>query len=144
MSFLDQSFEQQFRTENMVSTLSAWFTVLAVVISCLGLFGLALFNTERRVKEIGVRKVLGATVSGLVLLLCRDFVKLILYAILIGIPVAYFVMDEYLKRYPYHTELDLWKFVLPSSIIMCLSVMIIGWQSGKAALENPVEALRTE
>ena len=143
-SFLDDDFEYQFRTELIIATLASCFTVMAVIISCLGLFGLALFSTERRVKEISIRKVLGASLGGLVVLLCRDFVRLIVYAIIIGIPLAYYLMENFLKDYAYHTELTLWMFVVPAGVMLVISLSIIVYQSTKAALNNPVDAMRSE
>ena len=142
--FLDEDFEYQFRTEIMASTLSTCFTVIAIVISCLGLFGLAIFSTERRTKEIGVRKVLGASVGGLVILLSKDFVRLVVYAILVGSPLAYYIMEEFLSEYPYHTQLNISMFVLPALVMLFISLSIVSYQAIKAALGNPVEALRSE
>jgi putative ABC transport system permease protein len=142
--FLDEDFEYQFRTEIMASTLSTCFTVIAIVISCLGLFGLAIFSTERRTKEIGVRKVLGASVGGLVILLSKDFVRLVVYAILVGSPLAYYIMEEFLSEYPYHTHLNISMFLLPALIMLLISLSIVSYQAIKAALGNPVEALRGE
>lgn len=142
--FVDQDFEKQFKTELVSSALSTCFTVMAIIISCLGLFGLASFSTERRTKEIGVRKVLGASIRGLIVLLCRDFTRLILYSIIIGSPVAYFVMEKFLSKYPYHTELNLWMFAVPAIVMLFVSLSIVLVQSIKAALGNPVEALRGE
>jgi ABC-type antimicrobial peptide transport system permease subunit len=144
IGFVDQDFERQFRTEIMVGTLSTCFTIIAIIISCLGLFGLALFSTERRVKEIGVRKVLGASVSGLVVLLCRDFVRLVIYAILLGSPLGYYLMEQFLSEYPYRTQLNLSMFVIAAIAMLSISLSIISYQAIKAALGNPVEALRME
>ncbi len=144
ISFVDQDFEGQFRTETMIGTLSTFFTIIAIVISCLGLFGLSLFNAERRVKEIGVRKVLGASVSGLVVLLCRDFVKLVLYAIILASPLAYYLMEQFLDEYPYRTQLNLWMFVMPALAMVFISLSIVSYQAIKAGLSNPVVALRSE
>jgi putative ABC transport system permease protein len=143
-SFLDKDFEWQFHTELMVAALSKCFTVIAIIISCLGLFGLALFNTERCVKEISIRKVLGASISELVVLLCRDFVRLVVYAIAIGGPIAYYLMEKFLKGHAYHTELNFWMFAIPALSIFLISLCIISMQSIKAALSNPADAMRTE
>lgn len=142
--FVDQDFERQFRIEIMTAKLSTCFTILAIIISCLGLFGLALFSTERRVKEIGVRKVLGASVSGLTVLLCKDFVRLVLYAIILGSPIAYYIMKHFLEQYPYHTQIHLSMFVIPALVMVFISLSIISYQAIKAALGNVVEALRSE
>jgi len=142
--FVDQDFERQFRIEIMTAKLSTGFTILAIIISCLGLFGLALFSTERRVKEIGVRKVLGASVSGLTVLLCKDFVRLVLYAIILGSPIAYYIMQQFLAQYPYHTQIDFSMFVIPALAMLFISLSIISYQAIKAALGNVVDALRSE
>ena len=142
--FVDQDFERQFRIETMTAKLSTGFTILAIIISCLGLFGLALFSTERRVKEIGVRKVLGASVSGLTVLLCKDFVRLVLYAIILGSPIAYYIMQHFLAQYPYHTQIDFSMFVIPALVMLFISLSVISYQSIRAALGNVVEALRRE
>ncbi len=142
--FVDQSFEHQFKSELIIGTLSFCFTIIAIIISCLGLFGLASFSAERRSKEIGVRKVLGASVTGLVVLLCRDFTRLIVYGIIVGSPFAYYLMDQFLSRYPYHTDLNLSMFLIPAVSMLLISLSIISYQSIKAAMGNPVDALRGE
>lgn len=144
VSFVDENFDYQFRTETMTATLSTGFTILAIIISCLGLFGLALFSTERRVKEIGVRKVLGASVSGLTVLLCKDFIRQVVYAILLGSPIAYYIVQHFLAQYPYHTQIDFSMFVIPALVMLFISLSVISYQSIKAALGNVVEALRSE
>ena len=144
LDFVDQSFERQFGTQKIAATLSNCFTALAVIISGLGLFGLALFNTEKRVKEIGIRKVLGASVKGLVILLCRDFVRLVLYAIILGSPFAYYIMQQFLERFPYHTQIKFSMFMIPALAMLVISLSIISYQSIKASLGNVAEALRSE
>ena len=128
----------------MVATLSSCFTIIAILISCLGLFGLASFSAERRAKEIGVRKVLGASVNGLVVMLCKDFTRLIIYAIIVGTPLAYYVMEQFLSQYPYRTELNVSMFAIPALALIFVSLSIVSYQSIKAALNNPVEVLRSE
>jgi len=142
--FLDKDFEWQFHAEIMAATLTKCFTVMAVIISCLGLFGLALFNTEKRMKEISIRKVLGASVSRLVVLLCSDFVKLVFYAIIISCPIAYYLTEKFLGEYAYHIQINIWMFVLPSLVMFLSSLIIISYQSIKASLRNPVDAMRSE
>lgn len=143
-NFLDEDFEYQFRSELMVGVLSKCFTMLAIIISCLGLFGLTLFNTERRGKEISVRKVLGASTGRLATLLCSDFIQLVVYAIIISSPVAYFLSAQFLNEYVYHTALNTRTFLLPAIAMVTVSLAIIAYQSVKAAMRNPVEAMRTE
>lgn len=142
--FVDKQFEEQFQTELIASSLAKIFTAIAIIISCLGLFGLASFATERRTKEIGIRKVLGATVSGLSLLLCKDFTRLIFYAIVLGSPVAYYLMQQFLEGYPYHTQLTVFTFVLPAFLMFFTSIGIVLFLSMQAALANPVNSLRSE
>jgi len=142
--FLDGQFEWKFRIEIMTAALASWFTVLAMIISCLGLFGLALFNTERRTREISIRKVFGATVGHLVYMLCSDFIRLVMYAVIIGMPIAYYMAEKFLTEYVYRTQLQLWTFAIPTVSLLVLSVAIISVQSIKAALANPIDAMRTE
>ena len=143
-SFLDEDYEWQFRTEIMTATLTKYFTAMTVFISCLGLFGLALFSTEKRKKEISIRKVLGASVSKLVVLLCGDFVRLIIYAIAIACPIAYYLTEKFLEEYAYRTQMDSWMFMLPALAMFMIALSIISYQSIKAALNNPVDAMRSE
>lgn len=142
--FVDQDFEEQFKIERMISDLSLCFTILAVIISCLGLFGLASFSAERRAKEIGIRKVLGASVNGLVILLCKDFTRLVIYSIILGSPIAYYLMELFLREYPYHTQLGYPLVMIPAVTMLFISLAIISYQSIKAAIGNPVEILRSE
>jgi len=143
-NFLDEDFEYQFQSELTVSLLSKCFTIMAIIISCLGLFGLALFDIERRRKEISIRKVLGASTSALAVLLCNDFVRLVTLAILIGSPIAYYLSNQFLKEYAYHAPLNLFLFVLSAMTMFILSIGIISFQSIKAARSNPVDAMRSE
>ena len=142
--FLDVTFERQYRSEIMVGRLSTCFMVMAIFISCLGLFGLASFTTERRAKEIGVRKVLGASTGTLVIMLCRDFAVLILFSIVLGCPLAYYLMLQFLKQYTFHTELSVGVFVLTGFIMVGIALLTVSYQSARAALGNPVDALRSE
>jgi ABC-type antimicrobial peptide transport system permease subunit len=143
-NFLDTDFEHQFRSEITVGLLSKYFTVMAIIISCLGLFGLALFDIERRRKEISIRKVLGASTSRLTVLLCSDFVRLVIIAILIGSPIAYYLSDLFLGEYAYHAPLNILLFIVAALTMFVLSISIISFQSIKAARSNPVDAIRNE
>lgn len=143
-SFIDREFEKQFRSELTTYSLATYFTIVAILISCLGLFGLASFSIERRTKEIGLRKVLGATITGLTVFLCKDFARLMVYAICIGCPIAYYVMGQYLNEYPYRTEMSLSTFLIPTLTLLAIYLGIISYQAIKAAIRNPVDALRTE
>jgi putative ABC transport system permease protein len=142
--FLDDKFQAEYKLENTTEKISFYFTVVAVFISCLGLFGLASFTAERRTKELGVRKVLGASLSNLVTMLCSDFAKLVLIAIAIACPVAYYIMNLFLEKYTYHTELSLMIFVLSGSVILIIAILTVLYQSLKAAIANPVDSLRSE
>jgi putative ABC transport system permease protein len=114
------------------------------LLSCLGLFGLATFTAEQRTKEIGVRKVLGASVGSVVALLSKDFLKLVLLAIVIASPVAYYFMDQWLSDFAYRVELKGWVFVAAASAAVILAFLTIGFQSLRAALMDPVDSLRSE
>jgi len=143
-SFLDQHFNQLYQQETTTGKLAICFTVIAVFISCLGLFGLASFTAERRTKELGVRKVLGASVSDLVRLLCGDFTKLVLLALVVGTPVAYYLTHIFLSQYVYRTEIHFWIFGITAVVILALAIFTVIFQSLKAAITNPVNSLRTE
>jgi hypothetical protein len=143
-SFLDQQFSSQYQNEITTGKLAAGFTLIAILISCLGLFGLASFTAERRTKELGIRKVLGATASNLVALLCSDFTRLVFIALVIATPVAYFLADLFLSQYAFHAELSLWIFVATGAAILLIALLTVIFQSVKAAISNPVHSLRTE
>lgn len=143
-SFLDADFDQLYRAEGRIQTLFSYFTFLAIFIACLGLFGLASFTTQQRTKEIGVRKVLGASVAGVVSMLSKDFLKLVLLANLFAWPVAYFAMRLWLQDFAYRTSLGLWTFVWAGALALLIALLTVSFQALKAALANPVEALRYE
>jgi putative ABC transport system permease protein len=126
----------------VVSQLANYFAVLAIFISCLGLFGLATFTAGQRTKEIGVRKVLGATATSVVGLLSKDFLKPLLIAISIATPLAWFVMDRWLSNYAYKVHLDWWIFALAGFLAICIAMLTVSYQSIKSALMNPVTSLR--
>ena len=142
--FLAANYQMQYETEQGMSTLSKYFAGLAIIISCLGLIGLAAFNTERRVKEIGIRKVLGASEFNIVRILSMDFTRLILISILIGTPTSYFILNSWLSGFAYRIELEWWYFLSTGIIILILSWLTIGLQTIKAATVDPVKNLRTE
>jgi predicted permease len=142
--FLDEAYDTLYRTEQRMGTLFNYSTVLAILISCLGLFGLASFMAEKRTKEIGIRKVLGASLSGVVLLLNKQFVKWVLIANLISWPIAYYAMSKWLQGFAYRTNLGIWTFALAAMIALVIAVTTISYQSIKAALTNPAESLRYE
>lgn len=143
-TFLDESYKAQYDKDRLTMKLFTYFTVLAILISCLGLYGLVSLMAVQRTKEIGIRKVLGASVQQLVSLLTRDFVKLIILASLIALPVAGIAMSKWLSAYAYHISLAWWMFLLPVVLIILIALAVIGQQVIKAALTNPVHALRNE
>jgi ABC-type antimicrobial peptide transport system permease subunit len=143
-SFLTDTYVREYRTEATIGGLALFFTTVAILISCLGLFGLALFTAERRVKELGVRKVLGASTTNLVAMLCTDFAKLVIFALMVGLPFAYSLSNVYLESYVFHTRLTVWNFALPAVGLIALALLTISYQSYRAAARNPAESLRSE
>jgi len=143
-SFLDDDFGRRFSTIERTGHVLNSFAVLAVIISCLGLFGLASFAAEERTKEIGIRKVLGSSVSGIVLLLTKDFSRCILYATLIAWPVGYLVMNQWLNNFAYRTKVGFGILIFSSTLALIIALLTISYQSIKAALANPVDSLRYE
>jgi putative ABC transport system permease protein len=142
--FLDQEFESLYVSESRMGTVFGIFTGLSILVACLGLFGLAAFTAERRTKEIGLRKVLGASVQGLVLMLSRDFVKLVLLAAIISFPIAWWAMHKWLEDFAYRIPIRWWVFVLSASGALLIALFTISFQALSAALANPVKSLRTE
>lgn len=142
--FVDEEYGRKFSQEVRVGKLSGVFTVLAVFISCLGLFGLASYTAERRVKEIGIRKVMGATVSDLWRLLSKDFVVLVFISCVIAIPAGYFLMDNWLQKFQYRTNIPLWIFLFTSVAAILITLLTVSYQAIKAAMLNPVKSLRSE
>jgi predicted permease len=143
-SFVDDQFNQMFTSETLIGKLSRLFAALAILISCLGLFGLSAYTAERRTKEIGIRKVLGASVTGITGLLTKDFMILVLLSALIAFPVAWWAMTKWLQGYAYRIDINWWVFVLAGATAMLIALVTISFQSVKAALSNPVKSLRTE
>jgi putative ABC transport system permease protein len=142
--FVDEQFNDRFQWQAHIGTLAGVFSVLAVLISCLGLFGLAAYTAERRTKEIGIRKVLGAPVSGLAALLSAEFLKLVALSCLIAFPVAWWVMHDWLADFPYRTAIHWWVFGLTGVAAVVITLLTVSWQAIRAALTNPVKSLRAE
>lgn len=143
-SFLDEEYQAQYEAENTVSVLSRYFAGIAIIISCLGLFGLATFTAERRTKEIGIRKVLGASLLSIVSMLSRDFSKMVIAAILIAFPIAYLAGQRWLENFVFHIELHWGYFLLPALIILGIALATVGFRTLRAAMVNPVECLKDE
>jgi predicted permease len=142
--FLDEAYEKLYRSETLVNTLTNYFGLLAIIISCLGLFGLAAFTAEQRTKEIGIRKVLGASVSNVIGLLSKDFMKLVLIAIVIASPLAWYAMNQWLQNFAYHIDIEWWMFALAGMLAVGIALLTVSSQAIKAALMNPVKSLRSE
>ncbi|GAB4046615.1 ABC transporter permease [Spirosoma litoris] len=143
-SFLNERFNRIYQSEQRVGQLFGIFAGLTVIISCLGLFGLAMFTAQQRTKEIGVRKVLGASVGSVVALLSKDFLKLVLVAIVIATPIAWYAMSRWLQDFAYKIDIEWWVFVLAAFIAIAIALITVSYQSIKAALVNPVTSLRSE
>jgi putative ABC transport system permease protein len=142
--FLDQNFARQYEAEAKQEKLSLTFTILAIFIACLGLFGLAAFTAQQRVKEIGIRKVLGATVTSIAVMLSKDFVKLVLIAICIATPIAWYAMNKWLEGFAYRISFQWWMFAVAVVVAVTIALLTVGLQALKAAIANPVKSLRTE
>jgi putative ABC transport system permease protein len=142
--FLDETFNQQYKSDQRFERVMGVFSVLAVVIACMGLFGLSSFTIIQRTREIGIRKVLGASAAQVVQLLSRDFVALVLMAGVIALPVAYLTMEEWLSRYAVRIGLSGWMFAVPIVLILLISLVTVSFQTVKAAHSNPVDTLKYE
>jgi putative ABC transport system permease protein len=142
--FLDQEFDNLFKSEAMIGKLSRLFAMLTILISCLGLFGLAAYTAERRTKEIGIRKVLGATVASVVGLLSKDFLRLVTLASLIAFPLAWWAMSEFLQGFAYRISIQWWVFAIAGILAVIIALLTVSFQAIKAAIANPVKSLRTE
>lgn len=142
--FLDESFDSMYRAEQRMGKLALAFAILAIIVACMGLFGLATYASEQRVKEIGIRKVLGASVSNITEMLSRDFLKLIVIAAVIAFPLAWWAMHQWLQNFAYRVGIQWWVFMVAASLALFIAVITISFQAIKAAVANPVKSLRTE
>jgi putative ABC transport system permease protein len=142
--FADDEFEKKFSSMNMISDLASSFTVLAIFITCLGLFGMAAFSAEQRTKEIGIRKVMGASVTSLMILLTKDFSRLVIVAFIIATPIAWWATTDFLTQYPIRIEVPLWVFPLAGLLALALTIIIVSTQAFRAAKANPSQSLRSE
>ncbi|HLZ85869.1 MAG TPA: FtsX-like permease family protein, partial [Puia sp.] len=143
-SFLDEDFQKNYASEERLSAMISYFTAMAILISCLGLFGLASFSAEQRIREIGIRKVLGASVAGIVLLLSKDFLKLVAIAMLIASPVAWLIMHRWLQDFAYRVTIDWMVFLVTFTATLGITLVTIGFQAVRAGMANPVKSLKTE
>ncbi|MBO9614696.1 MAG: ABC transporter permease [Dyadobacter sp.] len=142
--FMDQRFDEQYKDDRIFGQISSFFSMLAVLIASLGIFGLSSYTIAQRTKEIGVRKVLGATVSGIVTLLSKDFLKLVLLAVVIGAPIAWYGVDFWLSDFAYRIDIEWWMFVIAAALSITIAFASVSFQSIRAALMNPVKSLRSE
>ncbi|MFM9908623.1 MAG: ABC transporter permease, partial [Chitinophagaceae bacterium] len=142
--FTDEEYAKKFGNEKRTATLASLFAILTIIISCLGLFGLASYMAENRIKEIGVRKVLGASVMNITRLLSIDFLKLVLVAFLVAAPLGFWAMHSWLQNYPYHITIKWWVFVVAGSLAILIALLTVSSQAIKAAMTNPVKSLRSE
>jgi putative ABC transport system permease protein len=142
--FLDENIDRFYQKEKEINRIITSFTFLAVFISCLGLFGLSLFMAERRTKEIGIRKTMGATVSNIVGIMSRDFLLLVGLANLISWPVSYIVMKKWLQNFAYRIDIGLWIFATAAALALFIALLTIAFQTIRAATANPVDSLRYE
>jgi len=141
-SFVDDDFKEKFSTIRMTQHLSNIFTLLALFITGLGLFGLASFMASQRTREMGIRKILGASVVNLISLMSRDFSRLVLISLLIAVPVSWYLINNYLERYPIRVKVDWWLFIVVGIVILFFTIVIVGTQARRAALTNPAQSLR--
>jgi len=142
--FLDDKFDAMYRTEQRLGRVVVLFTFVAIFVACLGLFGLAAFAAERRVKEIGVRKVLGASIANIVTLLSKDFIKLVIVGFVIATPIAWYLLNRWLADFEYRIEIEPQIFALAGGAALAIALLTVSWQSIKAAVANPVDSLRSE
>ncbi len=143
-AFLDSEVQKQYETEITLSQIINSFTLIAILISCLGLFGLAAFSAEQRKKEIGIRKVLGSSISGIVSLLSKDFLILVGISFIIATPIAWYGMSKWLQAFAYRIPLSWWMFALAGVLAVLIALFTVSSQAIKAALMNPVKSLKTE
>jgi putative ABC transport system permease protein len=142
--FTDEKFNAKFNNERLLGTMSTGFTCLAIIISCLGLFGLASFSAEQRQKEIGIRKVLGATIGNLWFNLSQEFVVLVVISFVLGSAISWFYVHQWLSKYTFHTSISIWVFLVTMLLSLTTCLITVSWQAIKAALSNPVHSLRSE
>jgi putative ABC transport system permease protein len=142
--FVDEKIDRVYKTELKTIALIRIFTMLSIFLSCLGIFGFAGFSIKRRTKEIGIRKVNGATIPNILALLNKDFIRWISVSFVIACPLAYFAMDKWLQNYAYRTDMNWWIFALAGLLTITIATLTVSWQSWKAATQNPVDSLRDE
>jgi ABC-type antimicrobial peptide transport system permease subunit len=143
-TFYDDTIKKFYKEEERMQTLVSAATAIAILISCLGLFGLATLTAFRRTKEVGIRKVLGASVAGIVKLLSKEFLSLVLVSVIIATPIAWWLMNKWLQDYAYRVEIKWWIFIIAAVVAAVVALLTVSYQAIKAAVANPVESLRSE
>ena len=143
-SFLDDQYDQLFNREERLGTVFTIFTFFAILVACLGLFGLAAYTAEQRTKEIGIRQVMGASTANVVGMLTKEFTRLVLIAFILAIPIAWYFMNEWLKAIAYKTEVGIWPFLVAGLVAIIIAWLTVSFQSLRAAKANPVNSLRSE
>jgi putative ABC transport system permease protein len=143
-SFMDDAFNEQYKAEDRLASIFSIFTGFTILLAGMGLFGLAAFTIEQRTKEIGVRKILGASLSSIASLLSADFLKLVLLAILIGSPIAWWAMHNWLQNFAYHIHIQWWMFASAGLLAIVIAIITVSYHALKAAIANPVDSLRSE
>jgi len=143
-SFFDDTIAKFYTSEQQTSGLLKWATGLAILISCLGLLGLVIYTTNVRTKEIGIRKIFGASIANIVTILSKDFVKLVILAFLIASPVAWWAANKWMQNFAYRTSMSWWVFAISGALMILISLITLSVQIIKAAMANPVKSLRTE
>ena len=143
-NFLDKQWDNFYRDDQKRQVIFLVIAAFAILIACLGLFGLATYAAEQSIREIGIRKVLGASVSGIVTMLSKDFIKLVLIASVLAIPVAWWMMNNWLSDFAYRTKIYWWIFVVAGALALLVALLTVGLKALKAAIANPVKSLRTE
>jgi putative ABC transport system permease protein len=142
--FLDDYFNTQYQNERKFGKLFTTFSILAIIIGCLGLFGLSAFMANQRIKEIGIRKVLGASVADIATMLSKDFIRLVAISVLVASPIAWLVMDRWLQDFAHRINISWWVFALAGTAALLIALLTVSVQAVKAAVANPVKSLRTE
>ena len=143
-NFLDEAYQQQYESETRVSVLSKYFAGLAIIISCLGLFGLAAFTAQKRRKEIGIRKVIGASTANITIMLSKDFLMLVFISLLIAFPVSWWLMNSWLQSFAYRISISPLVFLVAGFSVVLITLITVSFQSIKAAIANPVKSLSVE
>lgn len=143
-SFLDKNFESLYRSDQKLGTVFGIFTCLSILVACLGLLGLSIYTAERRIKEIGIRKVLGATVSGIVTMLSKEFLKLVVIGAVIAFPLAWWAMNKWLQDFAFRIDMEWWVFTGAGITALVIALITVSFQAIKSAISNPVKSLRAE